>query len=118
MKYGIALLILLTLAFPVQAQAATVESGSVYCFSQADFSGATQGAALLETPESGVLSFGSRILRAGDVLTAEQLAASSEELTASSHQSAQASEQVAQSVTNAAGTVAEQQPPSRYPSAC
>lgn len=75
MKYGIALLILLTLAFPVQAQAATVESGSVYCFSQADFSGATQGAALLETPESGVLSFGSRILRAGDVLTAEQLAA-------------------------------------------
>ena len=68
MKYGIALLILLTLAFPVQAQAATVESGSVYCFSQADFSGATQGAALLETPESGVLSFGSRILRAGDVL--------------------------------------------------
>lgn len=74
MKYGIALLLLLALTLPVQAQAAVVESGAVYCFSQEDFSDASVGAALLETPETGVLTFGSRVLRAGDVLTKAQLA--------------------------------------------
>lgn len=73
MKYGIALVMLLTLLFPVQAQAAVVDSGGVYCFSREDFSDAALGAALLETPETGVLRLGARVLRAGDVLTGAQL---------------------------------------------
>lgn len=74
MKRKLALLALgLLLAAPLEAKAANVDSGSVYCFVQEDFSGAVEGAALLETPDTGILKLGARVLRAGDVLTVGQL---------------------------------------------
>lgn len=73
MRSRIAFLALLVLLCPMRAQAAAAESGSVYCFSQEDFAQATQGAALLETPDTGRLCYGTRVIRPGDVLTREQL---------------------------------------------
>ena len=71
-----ACLALIGLAAPVSA--AEVDSGSVYCFSAGDFSGEEPiaGICLTRLPDStlGTLLLGSRVLRAGDILTAEQTA--------------------------------------------
>ena len=62
------------LALPTAA--AEVESGSVYCFCAGDFSGEEgfSGICITQLPETGELLLGSRVLRAGDVLTADQAA--------------------------------------------
>ena len=55
---------------------AEVDSGSVYCFSAGDFSGENTvvGICLTEVPQKeGTIQLGSRILRPGDILTAEQV---------------------------------------------
>ena len=68
-----ALLALLLLVLP--AAAAEVESGSVYCFSAGDFSEEEiTGICVMDVPDSGALKLGSRLVRPGDILTAEQLA--------------------------------------------
>lgn len=62
-------------ALVLPAKAAEVESGAVYCFADADFDQSLTGICLTQTPQTGVLKLGSRIIRAGDILTAEQLSA-------------------------------------------
>ena len=61
----------------VPAAGAEVDSGSVYCFSAEDFAGAEEiaGICITELPQdtAGTLALGSRILRPGDILTAEQV---------------------------------------------
>ena len=73
----LAALVLMTGA-AVPTLAAEVESGSVYCFSAGDFSPEepVKGICLTDLPESnlGCLMLGSRVLRPGDILTADQLA--------------------------------------------
>ena len=61
---------------PLSATAAEVESGSIYCFSPSDFSDAEDfsGICITALPESGQVLLGSRALRPGDILTAQQLA--------------------------------------------
>ena len=66
---------LLSLALP--AAAAEVDCGSTYCFSTEDFSAdpSISGICITELPEdAGALMLGSRILREGDILTADQVA--------------------------------------------
>ena len=68
-----ALLALLLLVLP--AAAAEVESGSVYCFSAGDFSEEEiTGICVTGVPETGTVQLGSRAVRPGDILTAEQVA--------------------------------------------
>ena len=57
-------------------EAAEVDCGSIYCFRAEDFSQDTAiaGICLTELPENGALMLGSRILLAGDILTAQQVA--------------------------------------------
>ena len=61
---------------PISVSAAEVESGSVYCFSPADFSAGEElsGICILSLPEHGQTMLGSRALRPGDILTAAQAA--------------------------------------------
>lgn len=60
------------------ASAAEVESDSIYCFTQEDFGGEEKlaGICIMELPEAkaGTVMLGSRVLRPGDILTADQLA--------------------------------------------
>ncbi len=58
------------------ASAVEMDSGSVYCFSSEDFSAESSitGICLTDLPDSGTMLLGSRILRSGDVLTADQVA--------------------------------------------
>ena len=58
------------------AAAAEVESGSVYCFSAEDFSReeTLSGICITHLPDSGTVHLGTRLLRPGDILTAEQVA--------------------------------------------
>ena len=74
----ICFLLALCCAFPVisRASAAQVDSGSVYCFTAGDFPEAPEGICITGVPdrEVGLLMLGDRILRPGDILTAEQLA--------------------------------------------
>ncbi len=69
-----AALLLFTLAVP--AAAAEVDCDSVYCFQEQDFSeeAAVEGICITGLPDSrtGTLLLGTRILREGDILTAEQ----------------------------------------------
>lgn len=68
-----ALLALLLLALP--AAAAEVESGSEYCFSAGDFSEEKiAGICVMGVPDSGAVKLGSRTVRPGDILTADQVA--------------------------------------------
>lgn len=70
-----AALVLLSL-LPLKADAAEVDSGSVYCFSREDFVSEEEplaGICITSVPATGTLMLGSRVLRGGDVLTAEQL---------------------------------------------
>lgn len=61
------------LAMPVAA--AQVDSGSVYCFSPGDFSqGDLAGICVTGLPESGAVLLGERLIRPGDILTADQVA--------------------------------------------
>lgn len=64
------------LALAGQANAAQVDSDAVYCFSETDFSQeeALKGICLTDIPETGLLCLDSRVLRAGDILTADQVA--------------------------------------------
>ena len=57
------------------AEAAEVESGSVYCFSPDDFSQGEilEGICITAAPDQGQLLLGSRILRPGDVITVDRL---------------------------------------------
>ena len=66
------LLMLLLLAAP--AAAAEVESGEVYCFSAGDFAeGELAGICVTGVPSGGAVMLGDRTIRAGDILTAEQV---------------------------------------------
>ena len=58
------------------ASGVEMDSGSVYCFSSEDFSAESSitGICLTDLPDSGTMLLGSRILRSGDVLTADQVA--------------------------------------------
>ena len=58
--------------------AAEVESGSIYCFTREDFSTeeeALAGTCFMELPDShaGTVMLGTRVLRPGDILTADQV---------------------------------------------
>lgn len=67
---------LLCCAAVFPAAAAQVESDTVYCFTNADFSEETLAGICitgLPDPQSGTVMLGTRVLRPGDVLTAEQL---------------------------------------------
>lgn len=72
-----ALLLCFTVAAP--AAASQVESGEIYCFSPADFSaGETlSGICITGLPDTdtGTVMLGARVLRPGDILTAQQLQA-------------------------------------------
>lgn len=66
-----------TFALAGTASAAEVDSDSVYCFSPEDFSPeeAISGICLTELPEGmGSVMLGTRVLRPGDILTADQVA--------------------------------------------
>ena len=71
-----AALVLLSL-LPAGAAAVQVDSGSVYCFSPEDFPAeeTLAGICITSVPTGGTLMLGSRVLRSGDVLTAQQLSA-------------------------------------------
>ena len=58
-----------------EALAAEVDCDAVYCFSGADFEEAVTGICITALPEKtlGTVMLGTRILRAGDILTAAQL---------------------------------------------
>ena len=66
------LLALMLLALP--AAAAEVESGEIYCFSAGDFSEEElAGICVTGVPSGGAVMLGDRTIRAGDILTAEQV---------------------------------------------
>lgn len=76
-KYMCCLLaVIFSAGLAVNGRAAEVESGSVYCFSMEDFAREENLAGICITglPAEGETRLGSRVLRQGDVLTAEQLA--------------------------------------------
>jgi len=58
-----------------QALAAEVDCDAVYCFSETDFEEEITGICITGLPEKtlGTVMLGTRVLRAGDILTAEQL---------------------------------------------
>ncbi|MGN0976647.1 MAG: Ig-like domain-containing protein [Faecousia sp.] len=64
------------LGLTTAASAAEVDCGSVYCFSSEDFSETITGICITDLPDEalGAVMLGSRVLRPGDVLTAEQAA--------------------------------------------
>ena len=66
------LAVLCCAAFALPAAAAEVESGSIYCFSTADFSEEEDltGICITRLPDNGTTLLGQRVLQAGDVLTA------------------------------------------------
>jgi len=69
---------LCALGLPLSALAAQVDSDSVYCFTREDFSMSEEplaGICLTGLPENGAVLLGTRILRPGDILTAEQVGA-------------------------------------------
>ena len=73
---SLAAALLCLLAATGVAMAAEVDCDEVYCFSQEDFSEESSlcGICLTELPDSGCVMLGSRMLRAGDILTVEQAA--------------------------------------------
>ena len=61
---------------PLTAGAAEVESGGIYCFGAGDFSDESlTGVCIMELPEEalGAVMLGQRVIRTGDILSAEQL---------------------------------------------
>ena len=76
------MLLLLTalclLALPGTALAAEVDSDSIYCFTLEDFSSSEEplaGICITGLPGNGAVMLGTRILRPGDILTADQVSA-------------------------------------------
>ena len=72
---ALAMLLCLGMAFP--AMAAEVDCDAAYCFTAADFGREElTGICITGLPDSeaGTVLLGSRVLRPGDILTAEQLA--------------------------------------------
>jgi len=69
--------LLLCFAAAAPASAAQVESGEVYCFSPTDFSAeeSLSGICITGLPDTaaGTVMLGARVLRPGDILTAQQL---------------------------------------------
>ena len=64
------------LGIPVSASAAEVDCDGIYCFSAADFAGEDlSGICITGLPDAavGTAKLGERVLRPGDILTAEQL---------------------------------------------
>ena len=61
-------------AVPMSATAAETDCDAAYCFNPADFSDSENFAGICITglPEQGAIMLGSRIIRPGDILTAEQ----------------------------------------------
>ena len=68
-----ALLCIAPLALPVRA--AEVDCDGIYCFAPEDFGESLTGICITDLPESstGTILLGSRVLRPGDILTADQL---------------------------------------------
>ena len=62
-------------ALCLPAQAAEVDCDSVYCFTGADFQEEVVGICVTDLPDpaAGTVLLGTRVVRAGDILTAEQL---------------------------------------------
>ena len=74
----LSILLVSMLWIPMGALAAEVDSDSVYCFTQEDFSAEEEplaGICITGLPDSGTLLLGTRVLRPGDILTAEQVSA-------------------------------------------
>ena len=69
--------VLCILALAVPAAAAEMDAGSIYCFSSADFSleAPITGICVTGLPDSsaGSLTLGGRVIRSGDILTAQQV---------------------------------------------
>lgn len=63
----------LALCAAMAVPSAAVEKAEPCCFSGADFGQELTGICVTAVPESGVLRLGSRVIRSGDVLTAQQL---------------------------------------------
>lgn len=71
-KIALLLLVVALAVFP--AAAAEVASGETYCFSAEDFADEElAGICIAGVPENGTVRLGERILRPGDLLTAEQI---------------------------------------------
>ena len=74
---SLALAALLALGIAGSALAAEVDCDSVYCFTQEDFAGeeTLRGICITGLPDSsaGTVMLGTRVIRSGDILTAEQL---------------------------------------------
>ena len=73
---GLLAAVLCLTAFAVPAAAVTVDSDAAYCFTEEDFSQEPLAGiciTALPDPESGTVMLGSRVLRPGDILTAEQV---------------------------------------------
>ena len=66
------LLALCCVAMPVSA--AEVDCDSVYCFSPEDFGESLTGICITDLPETGAMVLDARVLQAGDILTADQVA--------------------------------------------
>ena len=62
-------------ALCLPAQAAEVDCDSVYCFTGADFQEEVVGICVTDLPDpaAGTVLLGTRVVRAGDILTAQQL---------------------------------------------
>ena len=74
-----ALVLALLLGASVGVHAVEVESGSIYCFSAGDLSreaGELMGICITELPDpkTGTVMLGNRVIRCGDILTADQVA--------------------------------------------
>ena len=74
----LALAVICGLGITIPALAAEVECDAAYCFSTGDFSQGEEqlrGICITGLPESesGTVMLGSRVLRSGDILTAEQV---------------------------------------------
>ena len=74
----LSILLVSMLWIPMGALAAEVDSDSIYCFTQEDFSAQEEplaGICITGLPDSGTLLLGNRVLRPGDILTDEQVSA-------------------------------------------
>ena len=79
-RRNLSVLLLLSLCMAIlamPAMAVQVDSDAVYCFAEEDFSGEPLAGICitgLPEPETGTVMLGTRVIRPGDILTADQLA--------------------------------------------
>lgn len=75
---GALTVLLLVCALPLSATAAEVDCDSIYCFSPTDFTAQEDFAGIcitaLPQSDAGTILLGTRVLRPGDILTADQVA--------------------------------------------